>query len=765
MADTTIKAINAAEGRVGGYLVVWGGPQQRDLQGEYFTPDTDLGLDWYEQRPALYHHGLDGDMQATTIGVIDTLKMDQTGLWAEAQLDLRKRYVQAVMRLVDKGALGWSSGSLPHLVQIAGDGQIKRWPIVEGSLTPTPAEPRHTEISSIKSLPQPPELTQYVFTIKSAYAALGLDTARLQLPDLVDPAAEPAKEPPPAEEMATARKDVEVIIQINPEEECDEDENLVEEETPTMNPQEMIAQILAVILAAKPDWQLTPEEQSALVQQVASQMQPAEAMAATTPEQVQAVAQQVAPAVVKALTDFFQARDATKAANQTVIADAVKNAMLAAPPIPRVAPFTGTPQSKPHQISVKTKYGDLSAEDMSYLYGLRQKFNAARGRNSSVFSDRDEEVAFLREIADKAGKSYDAGQIKFGDMKETDAAIKSINAIKSDELSYSTQASYGDEWVPDLWASQIWNKFRLEAVIAPLFRVIEMPSDPFELPIESTDPTVYFVPETKNETDLTVAASTNPTPDSKIGSGKAQLASKKLSLRVGFSEELVEDSIIPIISLYREQAQKTLILAIDAAILNGDTAASNNVNYDGGTPATTAVYKAFDGIRKLALVTASPVNSVDMGGIAPTIAKIRQARFTMPAARASLPGKIAYITHGELYAKLLSLSEVITADKFGPNATIMTGQLGKLDGSDLLLTDQLTLTATNGKISSTGGNNTLGELVGVHRDSFVVGYRRRVNVNVDRIPATDSYQLSANVRLAFKEFDSDGAFVLYNILV
>src|SRR5215813_4718599 len=53
---TTLKTINAAEGRVGGYLVVWGSPQQRDLQGEYFTPKTDLGLGWYDQRPVLYHH-------------------------------------------------------------------------------------------------------------------------------------------------------------------------------------------------------------------------------------------------------------------------------------------------------------------------------------------------------------------------------------------------------------------------------------------------------------------------------------------------------------------------------------------------------------------------------------------------------------------------------------------------------------------------------------------------------------------------------------
>jgi HK97 family phage major capsid protein len=736
---TTIKAIEGQPGRVGGYLVVWGNSAQKDLQGEYFTPETDLGLDWYEQRPALYHHGLDEQLQSNVVGVIDTLKMDATGLWAEAQLDVRKRYVQAVMQLVDKGVLGWSSGSLSHLVDVAQDGQIKRWPIVEGSLTPTPAEPRHTDIHAIKS----------------AYDELGLDLARLQLPDSEEGNA--ASEEPPAKEQAAKTAAA-----------VDTDQSTTR--TFKMDMQTIVQQVLAGLLAARPEWQVTPEEQAALIQQIlASLSAPAEQ---PVQEGMMSVAmEQAAGKTITALTAHFNAKAQKAAAHQTMLQTAVKGAIATVPAQPQPQ-FTGGQNGQQqsnrqfvNQLTVKTKYGELNAEDMSYLYGLRKKYNAARGLGATAFEDAEEQQRFLREIADKAGKSYESGQVKFGDEKETNSAIKSINAIKSDELDYSTQASYGDEWVPDLWASQIWNKFRLDAVIAPLFRVIEMPSDPFELPIESTDPTVYFVPETKNEADLTVATSGNPTPDSKIGSGKVQLASKKLSLRVGFSEEMVEDSIIPIISMYREQAQKTLILSIDQAVLNGDTAAANNVNLDGGTPATTAVYKAFDGIRKLALVTASPVNAVDMGGLAPTIAKIRQARFTMPAARASLPGKIAYITHGELYAKLLSLSEVITADKFGPNATIVTGQLGNLDGSKLLLTDQLSLTASNGKISNTGGNNTFGELVGVHTDSFVVGYRRKVNVNVDRIPATDSYQLSANVRIAFVSIDSEGAFVLYDILV
>ena len=120
---SAVKTLDATEGRVGGYLVVWGDGQTRDLQGEYFTPETDFALDWFEMRPMLYHHGLDGELKSAVIGQIDRLQVDETGIWAEAQLDMHKRYVRAVQRLVDKGILHWSSGSLSHLVEVADDGQ------------------------------------------------------------------------------------------------------------------------------------------------------------------------------------------------------------------------------------------------------------------------------------------------------------------------------------------------------------------------------------------------------------------------------------------------------------------------------------------------------------------------------------------------------------------------------------------------------------------------------------------------------------------
>ncbi|MBZ0288137.1 MAG: hypothetical protein K8I30_11030, partial [Anaerolineae bacterium] len=404
---TTLKSLDATEGRVGGYLVIWGSPEQRDLQGEYFTPETDLGLDWYEQRPVLYHHGLDGSLKAAVIGVIDTLRPDSTGLWAEAQLDMRQRYVRTIQKLVERGILGWSSGSLPHLVDVEADGRIKRWPIVEGSLTPAPAEPRRTDVR----------------TLKSAYDALGLDTERLNLSD---------------QSPVTSYQDSD-----NHDDDDNDDDNLT-----------------------------------------GSHQQPISLRTRNSE-----------------LGTFVKGEPMQ---NEYLLNETEK-------PARKRLPVASKDDALKTHISVGSPYDTLDAMDMLHGYVLLRSAKGFQG-----VTER-----YSNALAHKISKA-------------------GLTALKADELTYSTQVGFGDEWVPDLWSAQIWNKARLDNVILPLFRSIEMPSNPFELPIEGTDPTVYFVPESKNEADQTLAGSGNPIPDSKVGSGKVTLDAKKLALRVGFSAELVE---------------------------------------------------------------------------------------------------------------------------------------------------------------------------------------------------------------------------------
>ena len=144
-----VKSLGAD--RIGGYLVAFGSPNDADLDGEYFTKDTNFELDWYGERPVLYGHGMDKSHKTSAIGTIDKIEVrDEAGLWAEAQLRDHFMYRDYVMKWLEEGKLGWSSGSSPYYAKVNDDGFIRTWPIHEGSLTLNPAQPGKTTVRSVK---------------------------------------------------------------------------------------------------------------------------------------------------------------------------------------------------------------------------------------------------------------------------------------------------------------------------------------------------------------------------------------------------------------------------------------------------------------------------------------------------------------------------------------------------------------------------------------------------------------------------------------
>jgi len=138
-----VKFLDNSETEIEGLLAPYGGPfNGRDLMGEFFSAKTDFALDWFTERPLLYQHGLDDGTGITVVGRIKAISPTDLGQWMKAQLDAANEYYEAIKELIKQGKLGLSSGSMRHLVQAnTKTGEILRWPIVEGSLTPTPANP------------------------------------------------------------------------------------------------------------------------------------------------------------------------------------------------------------------------------------------------------------------------------------------------------------------------------------------------------------------------------------------------------------------------------------------------------------------------------------------------------------------------------------------------------------------------------------------------------------------------------------------------
>ena len=160
-----IKTLREEDGGivVGGPLLLFGDARHRDLQKEYFTPETWLGLDEYKSVPALFHHGLDQEVGLAVIGHRVKAEVRDTGVWVEDWLDTSGKYWQMVKPLLDAEALYYSPGSAPHLVKRHSDGRLDSFPVIEDTLTPIPAQ--------FRLLP--------VDQVKAAYKAAGLNLPQL----------------------------------------------------------------------------------------------------------------------------------------------------------------------------------------------------------------------------------------------------------------------------------------------------------------------------------------------------------------------------------------------------------------------------------------------------------------------------------------------------------------------------------------------------------------------------------------------------------
>lgn len=147
-----IKALG--DGKIGGYLIRFSDENTPDLVGDFFNAKTQITIP--DTLPLLYNHGMDKTIKKRVIGKVRT-KVDDVGVWADSQMDLRDEYEKAIYAMAESGKLGYSSGALSHLVDREPAGKsfhIKTWFVGEASLTPTPAEARNT-VRTIKSLQTP----------------------------------------------------------------------------------------------------------------------------------------------------------------------------------------------------------------------------------------------------------------------------------------------------------------------------------------------------------------------------------------------------------------------------------------------------------------------------------------------------------------------------------------------------------------------------------------------------------------------------------
>lgn len=314
---------------------------------------------------------------------------------------------------------------------------------------------------------------------------------------------------------------------------------------------------------------------------------------------------------------------------------------------------------------------------------------------------------------------------------------------------YSTGAGVGDEFVPTNYSDQVFERLREASAVLANLPVIDLPSNPWRIPIPGALPTTYLVTESTTDSGTAVAASD-------VGSAVKDFDAKKISNHVKFTDELEEDSFLAIESYIRSAMIESLNNAIERIVLFGDetVTANTNINKIDGTPVTTAGaadnWLAAHGLVYQALI-ASNGKKADLGSDAVAAFPGLLGLMGMGAVN---PSELIAFVNVNLMFKLMGNSAVVSVDKVGGQATIIKGMLGSLYGVPLIASSGMPLANAAGKVPAAGG--TLGNILIVKKNAAMIGFKRRPMIKEDEDVTKDLHTLVASARLDVQLLQANG---------
>lgn len=448
---------------------------------------------------------------------------------------------------------------------------------------------------------------------------------------------------------------------------------------------------------------------------------------------------------------------------------------------------------------VGSKFGrhGLGLADIEFMYDLMQSMRVAtNGRHkgpSEELTNAFEAISESRYIPeqqiremDKRALDGEFPRIPLNELSATDRALYGPGArVAGDGPWEQTQAyqraframdtaesGYGNQLIGAEYVSDLWTASRQQSRVLGQIRTHEMMDPTTYIPVEADIPEMLFVGES------TANNSSNYTT-SKTGSNRVQLSAKKFVIHQMWSAEMEEDSIIPFVPFLRGQVMLSLAHYGDSLVLNGDTtnAATGNINLDDADPADTKHYLAFDGILHAALIDAADANdnlagaAITYGDLTKVPGRMVDTTYLMDWGHPTRPEELIYVADPETADRIAQLDQLVNW-KIQQGRALMglPGQVAEILGHPVISSIAISKGEADGKVSTTSGNNTLGRVAIFNRRAFVWGWRRRVKMAMELLPATDQVRMVHSLRAGFGRYSPTGAAsgikaarALYNI--
>ena len=313
----------------------------------------------------------------------------------------------------------------------------------------------------------------------------------------------------------------------------------------------------------------------------------------------------------------------------------------------------------------------------------------------------------------------------------------------------STTAGEGDEWVPTGLSPELVAEVTQMGMIENMHPHISMPTQPYELPLQTGRLTSYLASE---QTASTGQTGVTKSPVTSI-TNKLTLTAVDLAVEVLTSKHLEEDSIVAILPFLRSEVVMALKRGVEEACINGDTTATHmdtDIEAAGATDRRTA----WKGYRKHALANSYSVDFAGAGNAFDfeTFLKVREKH----GKYGINPSDLFWLLSLTTFFRSLSLKDtngnavVTTIDKLGSRATALTGVLGVLAGQEIAVSefmrDDLNASGVNDGVVTSKSS-----ILSVQKSGFVFGDRRDARIQLlDQVYA--EYQQDALLSVIRKAF-------------
>ena len=374
---------------------------------------------------------------------------------------------------------------------------------------------------------------------------------------------------------------------------------------------------------------------------------------------------------------------------------------------------------------VTKRFEDQNTESKSALAGLESAISEKRAELAAIQASKmqfaDNKGAQGSEYAERE-KAYLLGKITGKGIEGTKFG-KSIVEKTGQHLPSAT-------WELEV-SLNMEQEVRRRLVVAPNIRSIAMKTNVMTLPVNPEAGVASWVTNAQFGT----STSSGGTSNAAGGSGSPH-ALKEITLNaykvatneyMNYEEE--EDSLIILMPIVRDAMVRRVARAVDRAYLMGAGAGSDPVK-------GLAMYHATS--------TVTPTNT----GVC-TIANLRALRKGLGAWGLD-PAELVYIVSTEVYYDLLDDTTFQTMNQVGVQATLLTGQVGSLGNTPVLVSAEFPTKAGGAATASTN----IGAIC-VAPGNFLGGNQRGLRFDTQELVETQRRVLVASLRTGMTQVTSN----------